>query len=276
MEKLLNIPFIKKIPFIRRYYFKYLKNWATINNNREVEINIIHNIKMKLTIKDWVQYNLFIYGKYEENETLLWEKLVKKSSVILDIGANVGYFSLLASKINPKSSIFSFEPIKHTFDRLSYNVKQNNFQNIKLFNCAISDENRILSINVGNENNWGMSSVNNHEFTSGKIENINAISIDNFVKEEKIQRVDLIKLDIEGAEYMALEGMKNTLDNYSPDILIEILDEHLLKQNKSSEMIYNLLFSKGYVAFSIENNGVLKRLLTPISKDGLIYFTKEK
>jgi FkbM family methyltransferase len=268
-----DIIILKKIKFIRYFYFLWLKRIAQKNTDKEVVSKIFFDLKMLLTLKDWVQFNLFIYGQYEDNETKLVRKLCRNESVFFDIGANVGYYSLIAGKTNKNNRVYAFEPVKRTFERAAANIKLNHLNNIFLYKKIISNTTELASINVGNESNWGMSSLVQHEHLSGDIEKVESITLDNFVKEQKITRLDLVKIDVEGFELNVLEGMKETLIQFKPIILIEILDHNLAANGNKPEDIYNFLWQMGYFSYKILSNK-LEQIHAPESYHGLIYFAQ--
>lgn len=265
---------LKNIPFLRRFIFNYFIKWSKKNVNAEPIVWIINNIRMKLFIKDWVQYNLFVYGFYEKNETRYWLKTTRNAKVIVDVGANVGYYSLIASENIKKNAgaIYAFEPISKTYARLIENITLNYIDCVKHYKKAISDKTEKISLNVGNDKNWGMSSINNHEHLSGEVEIVECETLDSFCQAENISKIDLIKIDVEGAEYSVLKGMKNVLETHHPEILIEIFDKHLNKQNVHSEDIFNFLWEKGYKSYQIVENGKIVPLTKAGSYEGLICF----
>lgn len=269
-----NLNFLKKIPFVRRFVYNYLKNWADKNPDSEVITFINNGLRMKLTVKDWVQNNLFIYGYYEKNESDYWLKRSEKAKIIIDIGANVGYYSLLAAKNieRNKGKIFAFEPVNKTFIRLGENILLNKIDCISIYKKAISNENSSIKINVGNDENWGMSSINSHEHLSSESEIVECETLDTFCNSVNISQVDLIKIDVEGAEYNVLQGMEKAIEKYKPEVLIEVLDQHLNRQNISSENVFNFFWGKGYTSYLIIKNGELQQISEAKSHQGLICF----
>lgn len=269
-----NLIFLKKIPYLRGFVFKYFTNWAQSNPTSETNTYIINNILMKLSVNDWVQNNLFVYGYYEKNETDYWLQRCKKAKIIIDVGANVGYYSLIASKNiqQNKGTIYAFEPVDKTFARLNENILLNKIECIISYKKAISNENSSIKINVGNDQNWGMSSINTNEHLSNENEIVKSETLDSFCKSTNISQIDLIKIDVEGAEFNVLRGMQKIIEAYKPEIMIEVSDQHLNKQNVCSHDVFNFLWKEGYKSYRIIKNGELQLINEAKSYEGLICF----
>ena len=263
----------RKIPVLRRLHYYYSLNWIKNNPDAEVYYRITDNLKMLLTVKEWIQQCLFIYGYFELAETAFWKKITLNKSTVFDIGANIGYFSLLASKrIKRDGKIYAFEPVNRTYTRAKINIELNHFENIILSKLALSDHDRKLIINSGNEDNWGMSSINVNDQLKGFSEEVQATSVDNFVAANGIKNLDVAKIDVEGGELFTLKGMTQTIDKMRPVILIEVLDETLIPAGTSKEEVFKFITDKNYKPYKILNNCQLKELEKPVSEDGLICF----
>jgi FkbM family methyltransferase len=131
-------------------------------------------------------------------------------SVIIDGGANIGDYSLLINSIIPKAKVYSFEPVEGTFTRLLENVK--NIENIKPVKKGLFKENCSSQINLFDSDEhsslYDIEGLNNKP---GKSQRIDLICGDDFLSENKLGLVDFLKLDIEGAEYDALLGFKESI-----------------------------------------------------------------
>ncbi len=184
-----------------------------------------------------IENKLFWYGvgnkmNWEKQSTELWAEIAKKSNVILDIGANTGYYSLLAKAVNPDCKVYGFEPIPHIFNWYLENCKINNFD-INCYNLAISDikgENTIYMANT-NQNVYSASLIEQFAIShsSDKVHPlcINSTSLENFIEDNNIESINLIKVDVEGLEIKVLKGMGNFLSKYKPSMLIEVLSDEI-------------------------------------------------
>jgi FkbM family methyltransferase len=270
---------LSKVPVIRRWAKKKAYQIAR-QTDKDLICTIFTGHKMLLHLRDWVQYHLFLYGYYEKEESVFWLNFAKgNNKVIFDIGANVGYFTLLATKnaVN-NSRIYAFEPITRTVQRLKDNLSLNKCgSSVTVEKLAVGKSSSTLTLHIGNQYNWGMSSVNRHEESSTDTEIITCVAIDEYVRLHKIQKIDLMKIDVEGAEFDAVSGMQETLTNLRPIVLIELLDAHLEKQGHHSSEIYPIFFDLDYEAWEILPGKRLKKIHSPRSYDGLVcFFPAEK
>ena len=115
-------------------------------------------------------------------------KIKNKSPIIFDVGAHIGSFTLYAKSIFPASSIYAFEPNKENFHLLEKNIKDNNFNNIHIFNNAISNKNLICDFFI-NEKNPNESSI----YEGEKKQRIEALSLTKIIKQENIKKIDIFK-----------------------------------------------------------------------------------
>ena len=147
--------------------------------------------------------------KYEEYESVLILRNVNKNSVVVDVGANIGYYTLLLAKICKK--VYAFEPDKRCFEILKKNIEENKLKNVVLFNLAVGDKNEKVEFIIDKEN------LGNSRIGDGD-ETILCDSLDNVLKKEKI---DLMKIDVQGYEEKVIEGAKNIISKYSPILFME-------------------------------------------------------
>ena len=142
--------------------------------------------------------------------------------IFLDIGANIGFYSLLASDIIGKGgSIFSFEPDKRCIQKPSEPyISINNVENIKSFNIALSDYDGEGFLSEKPENNSGWTHLTNS--SSNESRRVDIVKLDTFVENKNIPKIDLIKIDTEGYELNVLKGGVRSITKFKPDIMLEL------------------------------------------------------
>jgi len=215
--------------------------------------------RIYLHLDDWIPIQLFWMGVYfvERKQTEHFKKLIKPGDIVIDVGAHIGYYTLIAAaRVGKSGHVYAFEPTSNTFKILQKNIQMNNFTNVSLYNLAISDKEGYVELYLSDTINTGATSITVSEFFSGKIEKAKCITIDSFLKKENIKKVDLIKIDVEGAEPKVLRGMKELLSKQSPKILIEINEERLKSFGYSKDYIYKFLLNKGYKAYDTHGNKI--------------------
>lgn len=153
----------------------------------------------------------------------IFDKLAFKDDlVIFDVGANIGKYTILLHEVfGENTNIFSFEPSKKTFNKLIENTKL--FKNTKLHNFGFGKEDAFLTL-YSNEEESGLASVykrrlNHFNIDMNLKEDIEIKTIDTFCYENNIDKINFLKLDIEGNELNALEGAKKMLDNHKIDFI---------------------------------------------------------
>ena len=213
------------------------------------------NLKLELHIDDWIQQNLYFLDIYEDAELKVMGHNLSSDSTFIDIGANFGLYSLSASqKITKEGEILCFEPFPQNYRALTNNISRNNLSMVTAENMAIGDQEGSLKLYYNpNEYNLGMVSANYIE--NADFHKVEMISLDSYLNSNPRQRIDFIKIDVEGFEYQALLGMKNTLAQFGPLILIEILDEMDSKENANNVHIF--LVELGYKKHYIDDKGSL-------------------
>lgn len=175
-------------------------------------------------------------GKWEKESIKLWLQLCEFSNCIFDIGANTGVYALVAKTINPDAKVYAFEPHPLFFEVLQKNIKLNNYE-IKSYKNAVSNFDGKISIDDYSGNSPSIS--------------VEAISLDTFIERNKLERIDLLKIDVETHEPQVLEGFLKYLSQFKPTFLIEILN------NDVAEFVYNVVSKYEYMYFNIdERNGI--------------------
>jgi len=184
-----------------------------MKKNNEVTLHI-PNFKFNLRIKthgesDLVSRMILRDKIWEAFETKLVIENLHDGSVFIDVGANIGYYSVIASKcIGNKGKIFSFEPEQKNFQLLAMNIKQNNIKNVEIFQAGLGNHNREIDLFINAENRgdhraFNKSSESNREKTSVRI----------LIGDEALQnqKVDFIKIDTQGYELAILQGLRKTI-----------------------------------------------------------------
>jgi len=193
---------------------------------------------------------LSINGVYEEFETEIVKKIIKKGDVVVDVGANIGYYTLIFAKlVGKEGKVFAFEPEPTNFNILKKNVKINEYENVTLINKAVSNKTGKMTLDLDEINKGGHSiSKNNSEKT---IE-IESIRLDDYFK-TYYGKINFIKLDIEGAEVEAIKGMSEILGkNEEANIMAEYNPQSLSNLGTNSEEYLTSLMKFGFKIYDLD------------------------
>jgi FkbM family methyltransferase len=228
------------------------------------------------TIQSAVESNLnctqdpTIYFNFEteKSEQQLVKNIVRLGMVVFDVGANIGDYSILFSQLVGNSGkVYSFEPTGNIFIKLQERVKEYGCQNISLFQKAIFSENKLIEFNEFPDEYSGWNSIGkpkmilhpdaqNQYVPIVKTEMIEAITLDSFCQMYKIEFIDYLKLDVEGAESDALEGAIGLLTKKAIRFIqFEISQKMLEGLNRQAQETFDLLIKAGYECNRIKEDG---------------------
>jgi len=165
---------------------------------------------------------LLIQGVYEKCETELFKKLIKPGMVVMDAGANIGYYTLIAAKlVGNNGRVYAFEPDPNNYKLLVKNIKTNGYTNIIPIQKALSNKNKKIKLFV-DKVAWGNQSFseNNVPGKAGFVK-VRTITLDDFSENVvNDKKIDLIKMDTQGAEGLIIEGAKKILRNSKSSLKI--------------------------------------------------------
>ena len=204
-KRIPTIPFEKEL--IKIYHLFQEKN-------KIIDINI-EGINYHLDLSEVIDNKVF-YGNWEPETTAMFKRLLKQDMTFLDIGANMGYYTLLSGKIvGNKGRVIAFEPTSNGFERLETNVSLNKFKSVEIEKLGLSNKNKKIKANL--RSSWKISGL-----VEPEKETIDMMKLDNYLAIRKIGRVDFIKIDVDGYEYEVLKGAKKTLETYKPILYLEM------------------------------------------------------
>lgn len=190
-----------------------------------------------------------IYDGFEQDEILFVRKFLEKGDIFLDVGANIGLFSLIASQyVESKGKIYAFEPTPETFSRLCENVEINAFSNISTFQIGLSDKEEELLFNVSQAgyDAWN-SFAKLKELEDSCSISIKTTTLDSFLNQQEISDVNLIKIDVEGWEMNVLKGAKDLLSKEkAPVLMIEFTEGNAFSAGYYCGEIYDYVKKYGY------------------------------
>jgi FkbM family methyltransferase len=221
------------------------------------------DLTMELYLDDEVQgYMFWNPSGYERHTLSVIKKYVKPGDTFLDLGANVGFFSLAAAKlVGDRGRVIAIEPDPENFAQLKRNVSLNQLSTVALVNKGVSDEPGRLRLARNLHGNRGAHTLLQVD-DADEYADVDVDTIDAIVDSLALSRVDIIKIDIEGFEYRALRSSR--VFDYRPIIVTEVLDSNLARDGISEETYLGMLRRHGYDVRPIERD-VLNYLCLPRS-----------
>jgi FkbM family methyltransferase len=185
-------------------------------------------------------------GREHEPEVMkLLQRLLRPGSVLIDAGANVGYFSLKLARAIHGLRVYAFEPVSATYSLLARNIARNGLSdNIVSYQVALGE--RADVVRITNSLTTGNHLVDRKHKAGRTVEDAQMESLDSMVERIPVRHVDVIKCDIEGAEMQFLRGAENTLRRDRPQLIIEVERRWLARMAASPETVFAFLTKLGY------------------------------
>lgn len=201
------------------------------------------------TLRLPTRYFKYFPKTYEAENFEFLSENCKPGSVIIDIGAHIGLFSIIAAQVTgKKGKVYAFEPAPGTYALLQKTVAINHEEQVvETLQKAVGKENGKITFFVSdNKADNSNSLVNYKEDRSLHGIDVAVTTIDNFVQEKKITTLDFIKIDVEGAEYDTLQGASATLKNLRPACIVAIHPQPIAAKGDRLEDIYDFIIGCNY------------------------------
>jgi FkbM family methyltransferase len=187
---------------------------------------------------------------WEKTSVSLWIKLAGNAEVVFDIGANTGVYSLIAKSLNPQARVFAFVPVERVYEKLVQNNLLNDYD-IQCFDYGVSNtDGTAVVYDTPTEHVYSVTVNKNLNAPETKVieTEIKIKRLDTIIEELGVEKLDLLKIDVETHEPEVLEGLGRYLDQYKPTMLIEILNDEV------GERVEALLKGKDFLYFNIDEN----------------------
>jgi FkbM family methyltransferase len=217
---------------------------------------------------DHISRDVYFTGRYEPQETAMLRDLLRPGMTFVDVGANWGYFTLLAAGcVGPAGRIVSLEPDPRLFPLLRANIARNGYTGVVARQVAASDRRGAASFAGFDDQSeqWGLSHLTG-EAGEGMFKVVTC-PVDALLDELRIDSVDLLKMDIEGAEELALLGMKEGLARHRYQrILLEVHPGLLFERGRTVADVLEYLRAAGYRGWEIDHAAEVTRRLSYAKK----------
>jgi len=272
--------------FFLNLYLKTIKNFSHgkgYGKKNKLINSVVHGIESSLKTNHanvWAgkmflhpndTFRLSVHGIHGAHDLKIFKDNVKDGDNVVDLGANIGYFTLILAKlVGPTGKVFAFEPDPRNLALLKKNVEYNNYKNVIIVPKAVSDVNDKCTLYVS-QKTFGQNRIYKPEKTDTQKfipTDSETIRLDDFFKTNNLlNKISFIKIDIEGAEFLALSGMKEILKlNKNIKIFTEAEISYLEDAGSSYDQFIDLLTENDFT-FSLADNRT--ETLTKVNKSQL-------
>ena len=236
-----------------RLLFHWSKNGVVLRQKN------LDGFQLIVRAEETVGRSLYYKGMFEGEETKYLKGLVTESSVCFDVGANIGYYSLLFASLCPKGSVHSFEPVPLNYHVLCASSILNGYSHLNANLCAIGDREGIAELVVSSDSAFSSLLDTARKPAACKIA-VQTATLDAYCNNNDIRRIDILKVDVEGAEGRVLCGAQKVMRDRerSPHMVMLELYEPMLKQYGSSiAEILGEMHVFGYQPFALLNGSLV-------------------
>jgi FkbM family methyltransferase len=212
--------------------------------------------------EDSMEYSV-VFGWKEYREHVMFLSFARLGMTVFDVGANLGVYSLLAAKrVGKEGRVHAFEPTPRTVQKLRANATLNRFSNIISNQLALSDASGEQSFYLSAEDDQ-----NSLAAVSDTFIRVPTIALDDYIEKNRVLRVDLLKIDVEGAEMNVFKGAQRLLSRPdAPMILLEVNPSALERMGASREDVAALLQQNGYRLRTLADHGSYQNVLASKSE----------
>lgn len=206
---------------------------------------------------DFIERSIY-YSAYEFEIVQQFRRYVKPGATVLDIGANLGFYTVLSSKLaGPSGKVFAVEANPLMQKRLESTLDINRVSNVTILPFAASSEAGEVVIHIPSGGSHGEASLAQQDWAAKETFAIPAKRLDDVLAGE---RIDFVKIDVEGAEFMALSGTAGLLREHKPTLLVELVPRFLKRLGASPADVIGLLASLGYTRMSKIDQHVVRQV----------------
>lgn len=210
------------------------------------------DVAIYTTADNYIEHTILTTGTYEDEINKLIRVSLKLGYVALDIGANIGLQSIrMSQSCGDTGAVYAFEPLRHIQEKLRKNITLNNCHNVTLFPFALSDTAGNTEVKI-DEHIWNQGTFSLSQAQSGQsVHQITIKTGDMMPEIQTLQRLDLVKIDVEGFEFHVLRGLKNTLKKHKPRIIFEYDINYWTSNQQQITNCYSFLTDLNYTLYQV-------------------------
>jgi FkbM family methyltransferase len=227
---------------------------ALRSSTQPIVIRLRDGLRMQIDGSSQTGRMLYATGEYESETSRLVQRLLRPGQTMIDVGANIGYFTLVGARaVGPQGRVVAFEPVAGVRERLVTNLRLNGLANVTVRDEALSASSGTAVFFTGPQDDTGLASLRPLK-ASTQVSVVQARLDDLW---DAGRPIALIKIDVEGGEMAAIEGMTECLSRHSPDLIVEVTDEYLRALGASAGSLVSFLADRGYKMYRIDHDGLV-------------------
>jgi FkbM family methyltransferase len=225
-------------------------------------------VRWELYPECMVQRSVYLWGRWESNDTREFLRLLSAQATVIDIGAYFGYYSLLASATTGGAArVIAFEPYLPSFRMLQRNIALNDFPQLDAVNLAVSAGAGTASFRVPPDTNRGSGGLT-RDAAAGVT--VATVALDEFIAARGIDHVDVIKIDAEGSEIEVISGAQQVIAAHRPAMMVEVDPGKLRLLGHTPQQLIRLLRGLNYELWSPVRSGLARATDAVLTPDGFL------
>lgn len=230
--------------------------------DEDIVIQLDADNRMKINLSDFVGYHIYVRGYYEADIVRAVKNLLRPGMTFFDVGAHFGQYTLVASAIvGDGGTVHAFEPGPKQMSYLQYNVDLNRRTNVKLNSVALSNSSGEARFAIGPNVNLGASRIATSEDEAITVQ---VVTLDEYCLKSAVDQIDVLKIDVEGAEKFVLEGgMKTFTDSPPKAVFYECIASLCERFGYSNQEVHDFFISAGYGIMQATKRGLVAVPMPP-------------
>jgi FkbM family methyltransferase len=222
---------------------------------------------------DFIPSAIYYFGVWEPHLTRFIQDRLLPGDVFVDVGANIGYYTLWASKLTGSTGrVVAIEASARIYHTLLEHLALNHADNVRPVHCAVSDVEGVLPVFTGPGYNSGRTTTVPKEDQPTSEGEVRAAPLPSLLSADEMARARIVKVDVEGAEWAVAQGMRPLLSACREDleIVIEVSPDRLAEQGHSVAEIFELFLNHGFRAYRIENDYEMISYVPPVANKPIV------
>jgi FkbM family methyltransferase len=223
---------------------------------RPVRVRWYDGLVVDLTLGNDMSRCLYVSGSFEPNEFCFLGSVLRPGAQFVDIGANEGFYTLFAARrVGPQGRVYAFEPSPRERARLDANIEANKLRNVTVFGEGLAEQEGRAVLHLAEAEHSGQNTLGAFGYPGVDLAadvQVDLTTLDQLRDSGRVARVDVVKMDVEGAEMRVLRGALRTLQHDRPIMMFELFDAALRGQGSSADEVVDFLRGHGFDLYQFD------------------------